>query len=123
MPRGELFHREVGRIYVAGDYRGAAMVGDAPMASYLSKFAVDVSARGEGLGSDLWQAVTADAQTLLWRSSPDNPIANWYAKVCHGMHRDDGWHVFWRGLSPHAIPAAIDFALRAPVDFQASASV
>ena len=72
--------RPVHRIYVADDYRGAAITTDTSVGShYLSKFAVEQRARGEGIGHDLWLAVTSDYDELFWRSRPDNPISSWYA--------------------------------------------
>ncbi len=114
----DLFERAVTSIYLEREYRGAALVSPAPVGSYLSKFAVDAQARGEGLGSDLWRALTTHHPRLLWRSRPDNSIAPWYAQVCHGLCKSDDWHVFWRGLEPTEIAPAVAFALSAPVDLE-----
>lgn len=114
---GELFERPVTAIYVAEDYRGAAVVEARPLCPYLSKFAVDVRARGEGVGGDLWRALSRDCPRLLWRSRAHNPITTWYEHHCDGLVREGDWHVFWRGLRTDEITWAVELALDAPIDF------
>lgn len=114
----DFFDRPIAAVYVAGDYLGAAVITDTPLGAYLSKFAVEQRARGEGVGRDLWRAITGDHPTLFWRSRPTNPITPWYADQCDGMVRTDTWHVFWRGLDPENIPAAIAHATAAGDDFE-----
>jgi acetylglutamate synthase len=58
-----------------------------------------------------------DYPSFFWRSRPDNPITPWYAKQCDGLVRFADWHVFWRGLAPAQIQAAIEYALAQPGDF------
>ena len=115
--RGEFWARPIERIYLAGDYRGAAVVSPSPQGPYLSKLAVDAPARGEGIGRDLWRALTSDYPTFYWRSKSDNPIASWYQEQCDGMVKLPGWRVYWRGLEAERIPAAVAAARAAPVDF------
>ncbi|HTM19313.1 MAG TPA: hypothetical protein VL172_02360 [Kofleriaceae bacterium] len=110
------FDRPALSIYVADDYRGAAVMTPTELGPYLSKFAVDVAARGEGIGRDLWQALTRDYPAFFWRSRATNPITPWYVQQCDGMLRTDPWIIFWRGLSPTDLPAAITWAQSAPVD-------
>jgi acetylglutamate kinase len=115
----DFFARPAERIYVEEAYRGAAIVRAAPPAAYLTKFAVDREQQGEGLGRDLWRLVCEDYPALFWRARPNNPIAPWYTAECDGMYRAGEWQVFWRGLAPAAVPAAIEYALAQPRDFQA----
>lgn len=103
--------------YVEADYRGAAIVTDSPVGPYLSKFAVEPRARGEGLGQDVWQCVVQDFPMLVWRARPENPIAAWYNRVCSGMVRAEKWNVYWRGLAPRELPGAIEHVLERPSDF------
>jgi bifunctional N-acetylglutamate synthase/kinase len=103
-------------VYVADDFRGAAIIAATPLGAYLSKFAVDVGAQGEGIGRDLWRAVAREQPTLFWRSRSDNPISAWYQQRCEGMARAEPWTVFWRGVERSRIPAVIEWAERAPVD-------
>ncbi|KAB2910296.1 MAG: hypothetical protein F9K40_02930, partial [Kofleriaceae bacterium] len=113
--------RPVLAIYVADEYRGAAIVTPAPLAPYLSKFAVDTVSRGEGVGRDLWRAMEAQFPRLFWRSRADNPITSWYRENADGMARiqlnGDAWWVLWRGLAPLEIPLAIEHCQSAPPDF------
>jgi acetylglutamate kinase len=110
--------RPVTTIYIAGDYDGAAIVAPTALAPYLTKFAVDGRARGEGIGRDLWRALTADHPRLFWRSRDANPINSWYIQQCDGTARiDPGWWAFWRNLEPHEIAPAIELARAAPRDF------
>jgi acetylglutamate synthase len=94
-----------------------AILEPSPVAPYLSKFAVEPVAQGEGIGQDLWQAITRQYRSLVWRSRPANPIRSWYANVCHGMLRLADWHVFWRGLEPEQVAGAVVEARSRPNDF------
>jgi hypothetical protein len=120
--RPEFFADRVARTYVEEAYRGAAVVQETAVAPYLTKFAVERAAQGEGLGSELWSLVTRDYPRVFWRSRPANAITPWYAKQCDGLARFPDWHVFWRGLPIETIDPAVRFALAAPNDF-ASAPV
>jgi bifunctional N-acetylglutamate synthase/kinase len=115
-PRDEFFTRAAPRIYLEEGYRGAAIVFDTPLGAYLSKFAVDREAQGEGMGRDLWERISADHPVIFWRARSDNPISAWYAKLCDGFARFPEWHVFWKGLRPEQIAPAIEHALAQPVD-------
>ncbi len=111
------FERGVDRIYLEENYMGVAMFAPSPVAPYLSKFAVERRAQGEGIGTDLWSVIARDYPSFFWRARPDNPITPWYAKQCDGLVRFREWHVFWRGLPPEQIAPAIAFALGQPADF------
>jgi acetylglutamate kinase len=102
--------------YLESGYRGAALLYEAPPAPYLSKFAVDPVAQGEGIGRDLWRAIVRDHPRFFWRSRPENPIAAFYTRVCDGMVRCPSWQVFWRGLEVSAVPGAVEYALSKPPD-------
>ena len=114
---GDLFARPLDQLLLEVDYRGAALLQATPLGTYLSKFAVEPEAQGEGVGHDLWLAVGTASPRLFWRSSPQNPINAWYDRQCDGLHRDADWHVYWRGLRPDAIPAVVAYALAQPRDF------
>lgn len=116
-PIPTLLEREVRSIYLEEAYRGAAMVMDSPLGPYLSKFAVTREAQGEGIGQDIWNALSADCPTLFWRSRRDNPICAWYERQCQGRFDSGPWTVYFRGLTSAQVPMAIDFALAQPLDF------
>lgn len=116
-PYPESLERDVLRVYLEEGYRGVAIVRPSPLGSYLTKFAVEREAQGEGLGRDLWAEVSADHPTLFWRARRQNPIVDWYTRQCDGMARDDEWQVFWRGLPAARIAEAIAWTLAQPADF------
>ena len=115
------FSKRPEHIYLDDDYRGAAVVLDTPLGAYLSKFAVEREAQGEGIGGDLWDTLTADNPLLFWRSRRLNPIDPWYIRQCDGMQRQGEWNVFWRGFAPDQIADALAYALRQPEDFAPTA--
>jgi acetylglutamate kinase len=88
--------------------------------AYLSKFAVEPDAQGEGIGNDLWQAILRDFPQLFWRTRPDNPINPWYQSVCDGMLRLQSWNVYWRGIAAEKIPDLVERAQMLPGDFEPS---
>jgi bifunctional N-acetylglutamate synthase/kinase len=116
--KAEALERGVERIYIEENYLGAALLNPTPVGVYLSKFAVDRAAQGEGIGGDLWSVLIRDYPSFFWRSRPDNAITPWYAKKCDGLVRLPDWHVFWRGLTPQQIQPAVEFALSLPGDFE-----
>lgn len=115
-PVDDFFGRDIAWGYVEEGYRGAALVQETPLGAYLSKFAVEAEAQGEGIGRDLWQALTADYRRIFWRARPANPISPWYVKLADGLMRFAEWNVYWIGLAPEDVPAAVQFALAQPND-------
>ena len=104
-------------VYLEENYLGAALLGNTAIAPYLSKFAVDRQAQGEGIGREIWSMMTRDFPCFFWRAVPSNPIVPWYAKSCDGLVRLPDWHIFWRGLAPEKIQPAIEYALSLPRAF------
>ena len=104
-------------VYVDASYRGAAVVHDAYPAPYLSKFAVQPDAQGEGIGRDIWEVLVRHHAELFWRSRADNPIASWYLSVCDGMVRRAAWLVYFRGIPVELIPEAVAQAEARGADF------
>jgi bifunctional N-acetylglutamate synthase/kinase len=115
--REDFFARPIARTFVEESYRGAAIVAETPVAPYLTKFAVERQAQGEGLGGEIWSLVTRDYPGFFWRSRHDNPITAWYVKQCDGLVRFPEWHVFWRGLPVETIDPAVRYALASDSDF------
>ena len=104
-------------VYLEESYLGAALLANTDIAPYLGKFAVERQAQGEGIGGEIWSMLTRDFPVFFWRARPDNPICSWYAKQCDGLARFPGWHVYWRGLPPEKIPAAIAYCMALPQSF------
>lgn len=115
--RDGFFERETLALFVEAEYRAAAVLQPSEVAPFLTKFAVEPVAQGEGMARDLWQAMTQEFRSVFWRTSADNPITSWYVTLCDGMLRLPRWHVFWRGIEPGQIPAAVQHALAQPEDF------
>ena len=105
------------RVIIERDYRGGAIVHELDGLPYLSKFWVRREARGEGLGRDLWNALTAEQSSLVWRSRRSNPFNGWYTARCDGFHRQGDWTVFWIGMEAGALPHAIATVLGQGDDF------
>jgi acetylglutamate kinase len=104
-------------IYFEENYRGTAIVHQSPLGPFLSKFAVEPVARGEGIGQDLWRAMLKDSPKLFWRARAGNPIFDWYVTVCDGFSHTGAWTVFWRGAQAERIPDLIQHAVSQPHDF------
>ena len=115
--RADFFAQPIARIYVEENYAGVAVIQDSPIAPYLTKFAVERQAQGEGIGGELWSMLGRDFPAFFWRSRSANQINAWYAKQCDGLARMPEWHIFWRGLGPEMIEPAIRYALGLPSDF------
>ncbi len=122
-PLEGFFEHPVSHVFLEETYRGAALVNQTELGGYLTKFAVEREAQGEGIGRDLWERMTAEYPQVFWRARPHNPVNAWYTQQADGLCRFADWHVFWRGLLPAQIPAAIAHALAAPVDIPAAAAV
>ena len=116
--RADLFDRPFAAVYIAADHRGAAMVEASEPAAYLSKFAVGLEARGDGIGRDLWRRLVADFPRLYWRARPSNPITGWYLRKSGGFHRAGEWNVFWIGLDASEVATAIAHAIDRRPDFE-----
>jgi bifunctional N-acetylglutamate synthase/kinase len=83
--------------YVSDSYRAAGVITRLDEFSYLDKFAVDETARGEGLARTVWLEMTRDFPTLFWRSRPDNPFNSFYNAEADGVVRRGAWTIYWRG--------------------------
>lgn len=116
--RADFFETPVERTYVEENYRGAAIIRPTPVAVYLTKFAVERTAQGEGIGGELWSVMVRDYPSFFWRARPANPINSWYIRQSDGMARFPDWHVFWRGLPIESIEPAIRYALSEPTDLR-----
>jgi acetylglutamate kinase len=115
--RPGFFQRSPRHVYVDDAYRGAAVIEDAELGAYLSKFAVTREAQGEGVGQDLWGALTADHRCLIWRARSDNPIRGWYERQCQARYDAGRWTVYLRGIPVDRIGDAVNHALAQPLDF------
>ncbi len=110
------------QVYLETEYRGVALLEPGRDAAFLSKFAVLPIAQGEGLGQDLWWALSKDYPAVYFRARVSNPINAWYRTVCDGMHRAGEWIVYWRGVPSERLPELIADALSRPEDFASNSA-
>lgn len=115
-PAPGFFARPVRRIYLEEEYRGCAILCDAPWGAYLTKFATDREARGEGIARDLWQVFRDEHRAVFWRARASNPINEWYTKLADGLAKTPEWWVFWVGIETAHIPEVIAWTLAQPID-------
>jgi GNAT superfamily N-acetyltransferase len=113
----DFLNRKPEDVYLEAEYRGAAIVVSGAGAAFLTKFAVNKRAQGEGIGRDLWESMVRDHDRIYWRARPKNPAVSWYQSECDGMQRTDDWLVFWKGVAPESVPALIADAIARKPDF------
>ena len=101
--------------------RAAAIVTDGGPVHVLDKFAVDPSARGEGLAKAVWGTLRARSPNLVWRSRAQNPFNAFYDAQADGFLRAGFWHVYWHGLELDAALKLGRQLAEAPPDFGAAA--
>ncbi|TGM09663.1 acetylglutamate kinase [Leptospira barantonii] len=106
-------------IVLESEYKGCALVKNTPFGTFLSKFAVDEIARGEGVGRDIWDEMIRKFPVLFWRARKENTISKWYMKVCDGMQKEGIWIYFWIGVQEDHIPGICDFLRNLPQDLNA----
>ena len=83
--------------------------------TYMDKFAVISSARGEGLGNAMWNKMTSEHKKIFWRSRANNAINNFYKDVCDGFQKLNGWSIFWIGIhSLDELTECINYAAKQP---------
>lgn len=104
-------------IYVDENYYGAALLQRQEYGMYLSKFAVDTEARGEGLANELWREISQQHPAIFWRARLSNPINQWYEKLADGYYKDSYWRIYWRGLPWQNLAPVINYALNQENDF------
>ncbi|ACV25966.1 acetylglutamate kinase [Kangiella koreensis] len=103
------------RAYVTECYRAATIVTNDYAVPYLDKFVVEDSAKGEGLGTAVWNTMLHDNPQLFWRASSHNPINKFYFSMADGFIRGNEWNVFWRGVDDFSlIQSCVQQAINRP---------
>lgn len=109
--------------YVSETYRAAAIVAEVDDFSYLDKFAIHESARGEGFARTVWDHMVRDFPTIFWRSRSDNSFNAFYAKEADGLTRQGHWTIFWKGEEDFDVIArAVKRLSEIPASFQEDSS-
>ncbi|MCB1170335.1 MAG: hypothetical protein KDK25_08375, partial [Leptospiraceae bacterium] len=111
------FFSSVIEYHIDSDYRGAILLEDYRGMRYLSKFAVGIQARGEGVAQELWESVLSAGGPLFWRSRRKNTIHRWYERLADGFHRLDQWTVYWKDVPLASVPEIVTYAMERPEDF------
>ncbi|PJZ69005.1 acetylglutamate kinase [Leptospira perolatii] len=109
-------------ILLESEYKGCAIFQKTDWGTFLSKFAVDEIARGEGVGRDIWDAMLERYPKVFWRARSENSISKWYTKECDGMLKEEVWIYFWIGLHDSEIPEVCKFLRNFPVDLESNES-
>ncbi|MDV6235130.1 acetylglutamate kinase [Leptospira ellisii] len=107
-------------ILLESEYKGCALVKETEFGYFLSKFAVDEIARGEGVGRDIWDRMAERFPVLFWRARKENSISKWYMKVCDGMQKEDIWIYFWIGVKEENIQKICYFLKNLPQDLSSA---
>lgn len=103
------------RAFITYCYRAAAVVTKETEFPFLDKYAVDDSAKGEGLGSAVWQELKKNIPQLFWRSRINNTINQFYFNHCDGCFKSGEWIVFWYGITDmQQIKNCIEYAVNKP---------
>lgn len=106
-------------VYVSDTYRAAAVVTELDEFAYLDKFAIDESARGEGLARTLWDHMTRDYPDIVWRSRSNNPFNAFYDRESDGSMKVGKWTVYWKGVADfEVIGRAVKRLSEAPASFE-----
>ncbi|MGH3649847.1 MAG: acetylglutamate kinase [Acidimicrobiia bacterium] len=109
--------------YVSETYRAAAILTELDEFVYLDKFAIEESARGEGLARTVWTMLTRDFPDLVWRSRADNRFNAFYEQESDGSVTVNHWTIFWKGIADfEVIGRAVKLLSDTPASFERDAS-
>ncbi len=101
--------------YISESYRAAAIVTSEHGYSKLDKFAVTDNARGEGLGSAVWNVMREHHPALYWRARRHNPVNHFYLRQADGLYKGPDWHMFWYGdLATEDMPSLYQHIQQSP---------
>jgi acetylglutamate kinase len=107
--------------YISESHRAGALITDVSGFTYLDKFAIHESARGEGLARTVWSLIEKNHEQLVWRSRSTNSFNSFYHDEADGSVRRGEWTVFWKGLTEfEAIARAVEAASAVPEAFEVS---
>jgi acetylglutamate kinase len=85
--------------YISESYRAAAVIAELDEFVYLDKFAIDETARGEGLARTVWDHMVKDFPQLVWRSRWDNQFNAFYERESDGRVTTGLWTIYWMGVT------------------------
>lgn len=105
-------------IFLEPNYKGCAIICPTEFGPFLSKFAVDEIARGEGVGGDIWNALHSKFPAFFWRSRKHNSISKWYMKQCTSLYKEGDWIFFAIGMLPGQFAAICSYLSSLEEDLQ-----
>jgi acetylglutamate kinase len=109
------FENDDKEFYISECNRSSIVITSYQDISYMDKFAVINSARGEGLGNAMWNKMLSEHKKIFWRSRTTNAINNFYKDVCDGFQKSDEWNIFWIGINDlDELTACINYAVNQP---------
>jgi len=85
--------------YISESYRAAAVIAEFDEFVYLDKFAIDETARGEGLARTVWDHMVRDFPDFVWRSRSDNQFNAFYERESDGRVTTGQWIIYWKGVT------------------------
>ena len=95
--------------------RSAIVLSNDHSVTYMDKFSVIPSAKGEGLGNAMWKKMIKENKKIFWRSASTNSINKFYKDVADGFQKIDKWHIFWIGIDDlNELMSCIQFASKQP---------
>ena len=112
------FRKNFDLIILETQYRGCAVLKQTSLGHFLSKYAVDDIARGEGIGGEIWDAMRKNCPVIFWRAKKENSINQWYCENADGIVKTGNWNIYWIGLATEKISEVADFLLRQEEDFE-----
>lgn len=101
------FEQPIEGVIVDKEYTGVMIIKNVQGTPYLDKLAIAKSAQGNGLAKAMWSFVKMKYPSLIWRSSVNNPINNWYFKNCDGVEKSNSWIIFWYNIDRSTVNALI----------------
>lgn len=95
--------------------RSAIVLSNDHKVTYMDKFSVIPSAKGEGLGNAMWKKMIKENKKIFWRSKSSNTINKFYKDAADGFQKIGKWHVFWIGIDDlDELISCIEFASKQP---------
>ena len=105
-------------IFLEENYRGCALFIETKYGFYLSKFAVGIVARGEGIGKQIWQKIKQEKIAFFWRAKTNNLMNKKYIDECEGFQKKKDWFYFWFGVNGINILKAMKYMENLEIDFE-----
>ncbi|MBI5001811.1 acetylglutamate kinase [Candidatus Woesearchaeota archaeon] len=111
---GDYFEQPIDCVIVDKEYTGVMIIKKIQGTAYLDKLAIAKSAQGNGLAKAMWSFVKMKYPSLIWRSSVNNPINNWYFKNCDGVEKSNTWIIFWYNLDRNTVHTLFPLIMALP---------